>query len=317
MRLADLFKYAIEVGTDADPRSRQEIEADLQKEREKYEKLDCRAQERYDKDRLWNPYADSRLLCGSPDREVKSVLWGIDITSAEILLADRLRERKTKIDAVIGHHPRGLARPMLPEVMHAQEYMMEDIGVPITVAEDILSPRIKEVQRALNPQNHGQAVDACRFLDMPFMCIHSPTDNLAQRFMQDIMDRQRPSRVSDVLDILGEIPEYDIAMGVNESPEIYAGDRARRAGRVFVKMTGGTAGPKEMYEHLARAGVGTVVCMHVPDSHIEEAKKAHVNVVVAGHMASDSIGLNLMADRFEEKGIKVTPFSGFYRVKRS
>jgi putative NIF3 family GTP cyclohydrolase 1 type 2 len=317
MKLTDLFRFAIETGIEADPRTRKEIEAEIAREKARYEDMDCKVQERFDKDRLWNPYADSRVLYGSPDTEVKSVLWGIDITPAEILIADRLRDKKKRVDAVIGHHPRGLARPIFTEVMHVQEYMMEEFGVPITVAEDIMAPRIKEVQRAMNPLNYNQSVDACRLLDVPFMCIHSPTDNLAQRFVQGIMDRQAPTRVSDVLDLLAEIPEYDIAMSNNDYPEVYVGDRSRRAGKILVKMTGGTAGPKEMYEQLARAGVGTVVCMHVPDNHIEEAKKAHVNIVVAGHMASDSIGLNLMADRFEEKGIKITPFSGFYRVKRS
>jgi hypothetical protein len=33
-------------------------------------------------------------------------------------------------------------------------------------------------------------------------------------------------------------------------------------------------------------------------------------------MASDSLGLNLMMDRLEKKGVVVHPFSGFIRVKR-
>ena len=77
-----------------------------------------------------------------------------------------------------------------------------------------------------------------------------------------------------------------------------------------------SAGPKEMYDALSKAGVGTVICMHVPENHIEEAKKAHVNVVISGHMASDSVGLNLLVDRLEKKGVRVTPFSGYLRVKR-
>jgi hypothetical protein len=48
----------------------------------------------------------------------------------------------------------------------------------------------------------------------------------------------------------------------------------------------------------------------------EEARKAHINIVVSGHVASDSLGLNLVMDRLEQKGIAVHPFSGFIRVKR-
>jgi putative NIF3 family GTP cyclohydrolase 1 type 2 len=84
----------------------------------------------------------------------------------------------------------------------------------------------------------------------------------------------------------------------------------------MVKFAGGTAGPKEMYDSLSKAGVGTFVCMHMPENHLEEARKAHINVIVAGHMASDSVGINLMADSMEEKGVNITPFSGLLRYER-
>jgi hypothetical protein len=41
-----------------------------------------------------------------------------------------------------------------------------------------------------------------------------------------------------------------------------------------------------------------------------------MNVLVAGHMASDSLGLNLLADKIEERGVAITPCSGFLRVRR-
>ena len=81
-------------------------------------------------------------------------------------------------------------------------------------------------------------------------------------------------------------------------------------------MTGGTSGPKDIYEKLAQAGVGTAVFMHIPEAHLEEARKHHLNVVIAGHVASDSLGMNLLADQLEERGVKVTPCSGFIRARR-
>ncbi|HQQ25742.1 MAG TPA: NGG1p interacting factor NIF3, partial [Methanomassiliicoccales archaeon] len=80
--------------------------------------------------------------------------------------------------------------------------------------------------------------------------------------------------------------------------------------------TGGTSGPKDVYEKLAQAGVGTVVFMHIPEAHLEEVRKHHLNVVIAGHVASDSLGMNLLADKLEERGVKVTPCSGFIRARR-
>ncbi len=316
MKLIDVFKFAIEFGRDADVRKPRQIEAELRRQRERYDKLSRKEREHFDPDLLWNPYSDSRLLYGNANAEVRELFCGIDITSAEILLADRLREKGEIVDAVIGHHPLGKARAMFSEVMHVQEGLLEGFGIPINVAEDILAPRIKEVFRAVHPTNFNQAVDAARLLDIPLMCLHCPCDNLAQRFVQTRIDKAKPERVSDIIDLLSAIPEFEIAMQHNSDPEVYVGERSRHAGRIMVKMAGGTALPKEAYDSLSKAGVGTVVCMHLPENHIEEARKAHINIVVSGHVASDSLGLNLVMDRLEKKGVVVHPFSGFIRVKR-
>ena len=317
MKLADIYKLAVQLGREVDPRSKEELEVELRTQKERFEKLDAKAKKRFDQDLLWNPYHDSRLLFGDENAEVKSALIGIDITPGEVLIADRLREKGQRVDAVIGHHPLGKARGIFPEVMHVQENMYHEYGVPINVIEDLMAPRIKEVQRAVHPANFDQAVDAARLLNVPLICAHSPCDMLGQRSVQKLMDRKEPTKVSDIIDTLMEMPEYDLAARSNNHPEVYVGDKGRKAGKVLVKFAGGTAGPKEMYDALSRAGVGTVVCMHVPENHIEEAKKAHMNVVIAGHMASDSVGLNLFADKLESKGVRVTPFSGYVRVQRS
>jgi putative NIF3 family GTP cyclohydrolase 1 type 2 len=317
MKLKELYKMTVEAGIKADPRTKEEIGTELKRAKEKMDKLEDREKKWFDPDNLWNPYADTRILFGDPGTDIRNVLWGIDITPSEVLLADRLNEKGAKIDVIVGHHPRGKALANFYDVMHVQENMLQQLGVPINVAEDILAPRIKEVQRGVHPQNFNQSVDASRLLNIPLMCVHSPTDNLVQRFLQEMIDSKRPEKVKDVIDILSGIPEYDFALRHNAGPELFVGDKNRRAGKIAVKMTGGTAGPKEIYESLVQAGVGTVICMHVPENHIEEAKKHHINIIIAGHIASDSVGINILVDRLEKKGIRITPFSGYIRVKRS
>ena len=68
---------------------------------------------------------------------------------------------------------------------------------------------------------------------------------------------------------------------------------------------------------LADAGVGTVVGMHFPESHYEEARKANVNLIISGHMASDSLGINLICDVWEKHGIEVFGTAGFSRFSRN
>ena len=48
----------------------------------------------------------------------------------------------------------------------------------------------------------------------------------------------------------------------------------------------------------------------------EEAKKHHLNVVVAGHMSSDSLGMNQILDALADRGVAITPISGLIRVDR-
>ncbi len=317
MRLTDLYRLAIQEGMAADPRRGPELDELLERTGQAYDRLQGGERERFDADSLWNPYADSRIVSGDPEAEVSRVMWGIDINVPELLLADRLREKGQRIDAVIGHHPRGRAAASLHHMVHIQENMMEDWGVPITAAECIVGPRAREVMCSTHAGNHRQAGDAASLLDMPLMCLHQPADLLAQRFMTKHLEDASPRRVGDIVDALLRLPEYQVMAGECNPPEIFVGDRDKRTGEIAVKFAGGTAAPKEMYEHLARAGIGTVVCMHVPPSHMEEARKNHVNLVVASHMASDSLGTNLIADRFEENGIEIVPCSGFIRVRRS
>ena len=82
-------------------------------------------------------------------------------------------------------------------------------------------------------------------------------------------------------------------------------------------MTGGTGGSEgHLWWLLATAGVGTIVGMAIYERNLEKAREAHVNVVIAGHMASDSIGINLILDELVRRGIDVVPCSGLIRVAR-
>ena len=81
-------------------------------------------------------------------------------------------------------------------------------------------------------------------------------------------------------------------------------------------MNGGTEGAKEMYEKMSQAGIGTIVGMHMSEQHKTEAEKYHINVIIAGHISSDSLGLNLLLDKLGDKGIDIVPCSGLIRIKR-
>jgi len=317
MKIKDIYALAIDTGMNADPRGREAAEKVLAKAKKAYDKLSDLDKSFYDEDKLINPYGDTRILNGDPEAEVKKAIVGVDMEAPELVLTDRLNEKGAGIDLVISHHPEGRALLNLPDVMQLQPGAFAEAGVQLNVAESLMDGRTQEVEISVGVSNHDRAVSAAKLLGLNMMCIHTPCDNLVNTFLTDYMAEKAPDTVGEVVDLLKEIPEYAAECKGNNPPIIVAGKPSRSAGKVFVDMTGGTGGPKEYYKLLSDAGVGTVLCMHARKEVIDAAKAAHISVVIAGHMGSDSIGINLMMDRLEAAGVEIVPCSGFTRIKRS
>lgn len=319
MLLNDLYTCAVEEGKKKDPRGSQFVEKILADTKKEFEKLPKGGDEKFDKERLLNPYADTRVLYGDPSIEVHTVLVGIDIDAGELAIADRLRQKGEKIDLVVAHHPSGRAYANFYEVMDMQAEIVHLFGVPINVAEHLLEKRRKEVEQRVMPVNHTRAVDAARLLDIPFMCTHTVADNHVASFLQDLFNKEQPKKVGDIMKLLEEIPEYQDAARHNNPPRIVLGKEVSSTGKIFVDMTGGTEGSVEIFERLSQAGVGTLVAMHLSEKHLENAEKAHLNVVMAGHISSDNVGMNLLFDSLvKECGVlQIRECSGFRRYKHS
>lgn len=317
MKLGELYLQAIAAGMDADPRGSQVAEKVLQKAQKAYDKLEEEEKPFFDCERLRNPYADTRILYGEEETEVKKMLCGIDMETSELLLADALNRRGAGIDLVFAHHPEGMALARLGDVMHLQPDYLRTVGVLPNVAEELFVGRIHEVDCSVHSGNHSRSVDAARLLGLPMMCVHTPGDNLVTRYLNEEIAAQQPETVGDLVRLLRQIPEYHEAARRGAPPLIAHGSEERSAGKIYVDFTGGTSGPKEVIENLAQAGISTYVAMHIPKSMLDEAKKYHMNVVIAAHIASDSIGLNLLLDRYEAQGVEIVPASGLIRVSRN
>ena len=317
LKLEDIYKLAVRMGMEKDPRGKEEIERILALNREKYDKLSEKEKEYFDTDSLENPFPDSRILVGDPRTEVKAVMAGVDMEVPEVLLADRLRERGEAVDLIISHHPEGKALVNLDKVMALQADEWYRHGVPINIGEALIGKRMQEIYRAFLPRNHERTLDAARLLGIPFMSMHTVADNQVHAYLGEYFERKRPRTVGEVIDLLLDIPEYQASARSQAGPVAIVGSRESRAGKIMVDMTGGTEGPREVLEKLADAGVGTIVAMHYSEKHREEAEKQKVNVIIAGHIVSDSLGMNLILDRLEERGVRITPVSGLVRVSRA
>ena len=313
MTIKEIYNLVIQMGIEADFRGKEGVKKFLEEKRKRYERMSEQEKKEFDKEGLNNPYLDSRIYHIAEDKEIKRVLVGIDIGPAELLIADKLGN----IDLVIAHHPVGKGLAHLADVMSLQCDVLNYYGVPINVAERLMKERISEVARGVNAANHQRTVDAAKLLKINLMNSHTPCDNLAAKFLKDLIEKEKPERIRDLMELLKQIPEYQKAIEIGAGPKIFSGSPENHCGKIaLTEITGGTEGSVKLYEKMAIAGIGTIVGMHLSEDRKKEAEKANLNVVIAGHMSSDSLGMNLFLDELEKRGIEIVPCSGLIRVSR-
>lgn len=250
--------------------------------------------------------ADSGVILEGDN--LKKVVFGVDMEAAELLIAKQI-----EADAVITHHPKGGSTMVnFFKVMENQIERMVAAGVPINKAQKVLRERMDQVERGNHVGNYDRVVSAAKVLGMPFVGIHTPADLMAETIVQTHLDMvlsgKPKAKVQDVINALMEIPEYEKTLA---QPAVRVGSSESYAGKVWVTMAGGTSGGVEVAKAYFDAGVGTLVVMHMPEDAIKAVKAQNIgNVVVAGHMASDSVGINAIIGELEAKGLEVVRMAG-------
>lgn len=317
MTIEQIYDLGLKMAVAADPRGIAGVNKYLARAKSEYEKMDADNRKFFDPEILKNPYSDSRVHLGEPKKIVKRILAGIDIGPAEVLLASQLNERDRPVDIVIAHHPIGKSLADLHGVMDMAVEVYENFGVPVHAAEKIMEERIKEVGRSVHPSNHYQIIDLARLLKVDLMNTHTFTDNLVSEFVGDYLKKCKPETIGDMVKTLLAIPEYSEGRRRGFGPKIFAGSPNHRIGKFIMEMTGGTNPSNEVYQELSRAGVSTIVGMHMKDEATKKASEFHMNVVIAGHISSDSLGMNLFLDELEKRGVEIVPCGGLIRVSRN
>ena len=319
MKLKKLFQRAVECGIATDPRDRKLIEKQFKKEKDRFAKMSESDKEYFDEERTWNPFADSRIIGGTGEEDVKSLCVGIDMETQEVLLADRLRQKGEKIDCIMFHHPEGRALADLEKVMPLQSDLLAAHGVPVNVTDGQLRPRMDRIRRAIHADNLFRTERAAELLGFPIFGCHTITDNMVWKFMEERICKKEYDDLDQILKAILAIPEYKEYAKKGNPPIIVHGSASSRPGKlVATEFTGGTNGPEDMIASQAQAGIGTILSMHVTEKTLEEAKKHHINMIQCSHMASDGIGMNLLLDEFAklEPKLRVIEVSGMIRYQR-
>lgn len=239
---------------------------------------------------------------------IKRVLAGIDVGTAEIAVAHSMG-----FDCIVRHHP---SDPCMANVgyMERDSHVahMVEFGVPLPIAQKVWEGRPQLTFQSTHVINYGANPQLAKFLGIAAMSIHTPADLLVQRFVQERVDKlgaENPKlTLGEIVDSLMEVKEFN---STPQHPGIWVGHEGSYAGKVMVSMAGGCGPTLEEYQACINAGVNTFVVMHLK-KEIQDvlAAEKRCNVIVAGHMASDSYGFNRILDKWEECGLEVVRIGG-------
>jgi imidazolonepropionase-like amidohydrolase len=148
------------------------------------------------------------------------------------------------------------------------------------------------------------------------MNIHLPCDEIGRRILQQLADCLAPSgTVADLVNAYRALPEMTAS---SEGVELVCGSPAAQLGTTVVVHAAGTNGGYPVANALFEGGIGTVVYIHLSDrQRIRLMEENKGNLILTGHYASDSLGINPLIDALEDAGVKVDCCNKMIRVKSS
>lgn len=233
---------------------------------------------------------------------IKKVLFCIDAGTPELLFA-----KQSGYDGVIAHHPPGgTAAINFFHVFRRHVQQMVAVGIPQEEAEKAIKKKLQDLEAEAHTRNYAHTIDAAKLLKMPYMNIHTPLDEIGRRIMSKQIKRRtgKKFKVQDAVNALKELAEFKNAI---TEIKIRLGKAENPAGKIVVSHGAGTNGGYEVARTYFQHGIGTVIYIHISPSDLEKLKADGIgNLIITGHIASDSVGINPFIKELEKKGISVT-----------
>jgi putative NIF3 family GTP cyclohydrolase 1 type 2 len=231
-------------------------------------------------------------------KNISKVLIGIDIGTAELILAKQLG-----CDGVIAHHPIGIAAVNFYKVFDRHlDYMIEH-GVPKKIAREAVEKLKERIETRNHADIYSDVAGAAKVLGMPLVNIHQPCDEYMRRVILHAIKAGRTEYVSDIVKSISKIPEFRHAA---TKVQVRFGNQNNKAGRWTLVVAAGTNGGFHIAKAYLQHGVSTVIYLHIDYGELTKMReeKLEGNLIVMGHLAGDSIGLNGLAERLEDLGIE-------------
>jgi putative NIF3 family GTP cyclohydrolase 1 type 2 len=231
-------------------------------------------------------------------RNIRKVLIGIDIGTAELMLAKQL-----ECDAVIAHHPIGTAAVNFYRVFDRHVDYMVEHGVPKKIARTAVEKLKERIETRNHADIYSDVVGAAKALGMPLVNIHQPCDEYMRQVILRAIKAGRTEYVSEIVKSISKIPEFRHAA---TKVKVRFGNQNNKAGHWSLVVAAGTNGGFSIAKAYFQHGVSTVIYLHIDYGELIKMREEKLkgNLVVMGHLSGDSIGLNGLADRLENLGVE-------------
>lgn len=232
-----------------------------------------------------------------PGKGIKKALFSIDAGAPELILA-----KEAGYDLLIAHHPVGPARLTFSKVVQRHVGFMLEKGIPRRVAEEAAGELIRRVDVRAHPANYLHEVDVARKLGMPFMNIHLPIDQVTRDYLLGAIRKSDARTVGELIDKLEKIREFKKA---KTRIELRMGKRDDDLGNWVLLFAAGTNGGYPVAKAYFERGIDTVIYLHVDyDELVKLRKECEGDLIVLGHMAGDSIGINAFLEELGKGGVR-------------
>ena len=228
---------------------------------------------------------------------IRRVLFAIDGGAPELLLAKQLG-----YDLLVAHHPVGPARLTFSRVVRRHVDFMVEKKVPREIVERATAELTAKLDVRAHPANYMHEVEVARMLGIAYMNIHLPIDQITRDFLLAAIKRSGAKTVGGMIRSLEKIPEFKKA---KTRIELRMGDPDSPLGNWVLVFAAGTNGGYPVAKAYFDHGVNTVVYLHVDYEELGKLRKeARGNLVVLGHMAGDSIGVNIFLKELARRGVQ-------------
>ncbi len=314
MTVEQLYRRAVAVGMEVDYRGAAFLQEQMANAKAEYQGL-CQAERaRFDRERLTNPYGDTRIVNGPLDREVSSVLVGIEIYGAELLLAHAMGQAGKPVDLVIAHHTTPINRGLfyMDDIVDIHKSALREIGADVQRGDELVEKwktQIGIYWRDVTPP-------FARLLDIPLMTIHTPADLCHRHARHEALQAHPDIAVGEYIELLNSWPEFEASPYAKV--RLLCGDERAPVGKLYDPTAAGWRPLLDIFELACQADIDSAFIVSPTAEYVQMAASYGVNLIELPHDANDNVGLNLMLDALsQDEPLTVYGCSNFVRMERA